>query len=69
MEKLNEEQKAKLKKICTDRLRIQLSKAGYDEEACLTLDRQGVLDARAEIWSKPVETKTLAEVQVAGIDQ
>jgi hypothetical protein len=47
MDRLSEEQRDKLKRTSTDRLRIQLCKTGYDEEKCLTLDRQSLMEAVA----------------------
>ena len=66
MDRLSEEQRDKLKRTSTDRLRIQLCKTGYDEEKCLTLDRQSLMEAVAVTWLEPQETET---VEVAGPDQ
>jgi hypothetical protein len=66
MDRLGEEQRDKLKRTSTDRLRIQLCKTGYDEEKCLTLDRQSLIEAVAVTWLEPQETET---VEVAGPDQ
>ena len=57
MDKLTSEQQAELKKLSSERIRAKLVKAGYDEEAVFSFDRQMLLETLAEYTLRPAETK------------
>jgi hypothetical protein len=63
MEQLSAELTVKLKKSSTDKLRLKLLKAGYDEEQCLEMDRAALMSLVTEIWLKPAPTEHTAVVE------
>ena len=65
MDKLTPEQQAELKKLSSERIRAKLVKAGYDEEAVFSFDRQMLLETLAEYTLRPVEAKVY-EVELRG---
>ena len=64
MEKLTTEQKADVKKMSTERLRLKLGKAGYDEDTIETMDRTALVNEYVEYLSKP--HAAAAEPQAVG---
>jgi len=63
--KLTPEQQAELKKLGSERIRAKLVKAGYDEDAVFSFDRQMLLDTLAEYTLRPAEAK-VSEVKLRG---
>ena len=49
MEKLTQQQQEAVKKMSTDRLRLKLMTAGYEEEAVLGLERANLMNTFAEL--------------------
>ena len=49
MDRLPPESQEQLKKMSTDRLRVKLTKAGYDEDRLLDMGRTELLEAMAEV--------------------
>ena len=65
MDKLTPEQQAELKKLGSERIMAKLVKAGYDEEAVCTFDRQTLLETLAEYMLRPAEAK-VSEAELRG---
>jgi hypothetical protein len=66
MEKLTAEQHAKVKRMSSERLRIKLGKAGYDEEGIAGMDRNALLQTYAEHLLKAPAEQAGAAVKAAG---
>ena len=49
MDRLPPESQEQLKKMGTDRLRVKLGKAGYDEDRLLDMGRTDLLEAMAKV--------------------
>ena len=49
MDKLPKQQQENVRKMSTDRLRLNLLRAGNEEEAVLAMDRDALLNAWAEL--------------------
>ena len=66
MDQLTPEQQAELKKLGSERIRAKLVKAGYDEDAVFSFDRQVLLDTFAEYTLRPAEAK-VSEVELRAV--
>ena len=50
LDRLASDRQEQLRKSSTERLRLKLIQAGYDEDQVLGMDRPALLDASAEVW-------------------
>ena len=53
MEKLSVEKRTEVSKMSTERLRVKLTKAGYDEDDVFEIDRSALLSTYAEYLLSP----------------